>query len=122
MQGASDRCRRTTAAEGWLRQAVTGSQLVFSALAAGDWEPAGRALAAVTSLMNVGDRCGVDSLLCYCPDVSVTATDAARVSHIATDGRSVSQSVFVSSPHLGLMTRYFFFFESYCPVYMGRPL
>jgi hypothetical protein len=27
-------------------------------------------------------------------------------SHIATEGQSVSQSVLVSSPHLGLMTRY----------------
>jgi hypothetical protein len=36
---ASDKCRRTPAATGWLRQAVTGIQLVFSASAAGDREP-----------------------------------------------------------------------------------
>jgi hypothetical protein len=43
--------------------------------------------------------------------------------HIATNSQSVSQSVCLSvQPHLGLLNRYFFFFESYCRVYMGHPL
>jgi hypothetical protein len=41
-------------------------------------------------------------------------------SHIATHG---SQSVCLGvEPRLGLMTRCFFLFESYCPVHVGRPL
>jgi hypothetical protein len=40
-------------------------------------------------------------------------------SHIATDGQSVCLGV---EPRLWLMTRYFFLFESYCPVHVGRPL
>jgi hypothetical protein len=47
-------------------------------------------------------------------------------SHIATDGRSVSQSVsqsvLVSSPHLGLMTGYLLLFDSYSLVIVGRSL
>jgi hypothetical protein len=39
-------------------------------------------------------------------------------SHIATD----DQSVLVSSPHLGLMTRYLLLFDSYGLVFVGRPL
>jgi hypothetical protein len=40
-------------------------------------------------------------------------------SHIATDSQSVSQSVLVSSPHLGLMTRYLLLFDSYSLVIVG---
>jgi hypothetical protein len=36
---ASDKCQRTPATAGWLRQAAAGIQAVFSALAGGDWEP-----------------------------------------------------------------------------------
>lgn len=36
---ASDKCRRTPATAGWLRQAADGIQPVFSALAGGNWEP-----------------------------------------------------------------------------------
>jgi hypothetical protein len=39
-------------------------------------------------------------------------------SHIATNG----QSVLVSSPHLGLMTRYLLLFDSYSLVIVGRHL
>jgi hypothetical protein len=36
---------------------------------------------------------------------------------------TVSQSVYLGvEPRLGLMTRCFFLFESYCPVHVGRPL
>jgi hypothetical protein len=35
---------------------------------------------------------------------------------------TVSQSVLVSSPHLGLMTRYLLLFDSYGLVFVGRPL
>jgi hypothetical protein len=36
---------------------------------------------------------------------------------------TVSHSVCLGvEPQLGLMTRCFFLFESYCPVHMGRPL
>jgi hypothetical protein len=36
---------------------------------------------------------------------------------------TVSQSVRLGDePRLGLKTRYLFLYESYCPVYMGRPL
>jgi hypothetical protein len=38
------------------------------------------------------------------------------------DWRSVSQSVLISSPHLGLMTRYLLLFDSYSLVIVGRPL
>jgi hypothetical protein len=38
------------------------------------------------------------------------------------DWRSVGQSVLVSSPHLGLMTRYLLLFDSYSLVIVGRPL
>jgi hypothetical protein len=96
---------RTPAAADWLRRAMTGSRPIFSAL------EAGRTLAAVTSLMNVGDRCGVDSLL-YCRlDVSITATDATvKVKVKVTLQLTVSQSVCLGvEPLLGLMTRYFFF-------------
>jgi hypothetical protein len=43
-------------------------------------------------------------------------------SHFTTDGQSVSQSVLVSSPVRGSWPDIYFYFESYCPVYMGRPL
>jgi hypothetical protein len=44
-------------------------------------------------------------------------------SHTATDGWSVGQFVCLGVEHrLGLMTRFFFLFESYCPVHMGRPV
>jgi hypothetical protein len=44
-------------------------------------------------------------------------------SHIATDCQSVCLSVCLGvEPRLGLMTRCFFLFESYCPVHVGRPL
>jgi hypothetical protein len=42
--------------------------------------------------------------------------------HIATDGQSISQSVLVSSPHLGLKTRSLLLFDTYSPVIVGRPL
>jgi hypothetical protein len=38
------------------------------------------------------------------------------------DWRSLSQSVLVSSPHLGLMTRYLLLFDSYSLLIVGRPL
>jgi hypothetical protein len=44
-------------------------------------------------------------------------------SHSATDGQSVCLSVCLGvEPRLGLMTRCFFLFESYCAVHVGRPL
>jgi hypothetical protein len=44
-------------------------------------------------------------------------------SHIATDGRSVSQTVSLGvKPNLGLMTRYLLLFDSYSLVIVGRPL
>jgi hypothetical protein len=49
-------------------------------------------------------------------------TPCQSQSHIATDGRSVCQSILVSSPHLGLMTRYLLLFDSYSLVIVGRPL
>jgi hypothetical protein len=86
---------------------AAGSRSVFSALAAG------RALAAVTSLMNIGDSYGVDSLLCCCLDVSVTATVATRVRVRVTLQLTVGQSVRLGVEHrLGLMTRYLFLYES----------
>jgi hypothetical protein len=43
-------------------------------------------------------------------------------SHIATDGRSVSQSVSLGvEPHLGLMARYLLLFDSYGLVFCGAP-
>jgi hypothetical protein len=46
-----------------------------------------------------------------------------RVSHIITDGQSVSQSVRLGvEPCVGLMTRYLFLCENYRPVQMWRPL
>jgi hypothetical protein len=44
-------------------------------------------------------------------------------SRLATDGRSVSQSVSLGvEPHLELMTRYLLLFDSYGLVFVGRPL
>jgi hypothetical protein len=43
--------------------------------------------------------------------------------HIATDGRSVSQSVSLGvQAHLGIMTRYLLLFDSFGLVFVGRPL
>jgi hypothetical protein len=53
------------------------------------------------------------------PSVEQTCRVRVRVTLRLT----VSQSVWLGvEPHLGLMTRYLFLFESYSPVHMGRPL
>jgi hypothetical protein len=68
----------------------------------------------------------MQSLLDYSTAISTGSLNsplsAQSQSHIATDGRSVGQSVLVSSPHLGLMTRYLLLFHSYSLVIVGRPL
>jgi hypothetical protein len=48
-----------------------------------------------------------------------TGIDEWSQSHIATDGQSVCLGV---EPRLGLLTRCFFLFDSYCPVHVGTPL
>jgi hypothetical protein len=46
-----------------------------------------------------------------------------RVLHSCVDCQSVSQSVSPGvEPHLGLMIRYLLLFDSYCLVFLGRPL
>jgi hypothetical protein len=48
---------------------------------------------------------------------------ATKVKVKVTLRLTVSQSVCLGvEPRLGLMTRCFFLFESYCPVHVGRPL
>jgi hypothetical protein len=51
--------------------------------------------------------------------IAVDWVTSQSQSHIATDGQSVCLGV---EPRLGLMTRCFFLFESYCPVHVRRLL
>jgi hypothetical protein len=71
----------------------------------------------------------VDSLLRCSLDVSVAVTDVTdasvrirvRVRVRVTLRLTVSQSICLGvQPCPGVMTRYSFLFESYCPVHMGR--
>jgi hypothetical protein len=59
----------------------------------------------------------------------MTQTGQDMTGHIATDGQSISKRLTVSQsvslgvePHLGLLTRYLFLFDSYGLVFLGRHL
>jgi hypothetical protein len=53
----------------------------------------------------------------------VSSRQSQSQSHIATDGRSISQSLSLGvKPNLELMTRYVLLFDSYGLVIVGRPL
>jgi hypothetical protein len=60
---------------------------------------------------------GLDSALSTAVLYSVASNSKSHC-----DWRSVSQTVLVSSSHLGLMTRYLLLFDSYSLVIVGRPL
>jgi hypothetical protein len=75
----------------------------------------------VTDLNN---RNSSASVLMSLPTASYSTTQQTHCqsqsqSHIATDGQSVSLGV---EPHLRLMTRYLFLFDSYSLVIVERPL
>jgi hypothetical protein len=54
---------------------------------------------------------------------TINSSQNQSQSYIATGCRSVSQSVSLGvEPHLGLMTRYLFLYDSYSLVFVGRPL
>jgi hypothetical protein len=62
------------------------------------------------------------SLCCYTSSVRATyygCSQSQSISHITIGDQAISLGV---EPLLGLVTRYYFLFDSYCFVYVGRPL
>jgi hypothetical protein len=58
-----------------------------------------------------------------CPCACQSQSQSQSQSHFATDGRSVSQYVLVSSPNMGLLSRDFLFFLKVSVLsFLGRPL